>query len=111
MAQSQLTVTPEEPDAADQPVEHRHDAARPVDLSGDVYAFPFGNPPGTSPFGQNRTRRRSSMTRRQHLSVISQNEGGGVNGTTAPSVVGNTKVFAAAHALVADATGRDQRRR
>jgi hypothetical protein len=37
--------------------------------------------------------------------VISQNEGGGVNGTTVPSVVGNTKVFAAAHALVADSTG------
>lgn len=39
------------------------------------------------------------------LPVISQNEGGGVQNTTAPSVVGNTKVFAAAHALVADSTG------
>lgn len=39
------------------------------------------------------------------MPVISQNEGGGVNGTTAPSVVGNGKVFAAAHALVADSTG------
>jgi len=37
--------------------------------------------------------------------VISQNEGGGVNGTTVPSVVGNTKVFAGAHAVVADSTG------
>jgi hypothetical protein len=37
--------------------------------------------------------------------VVSWNEGGGVNGTTAPAVVGDGKVFAAAHALVADSTG------
>ena len=33
--------------------------------------------------------------------VISQNEGGGVNGTTAPSLVGNGKVFAAKKAALA----------
>lgn len=37
---------------------------------------------------------------------ISQNEGGGVNGGALPAPIGNMKVFAAPHALVADSTGK-----
>jgi hypothetical protein len=106
MAQSALTVTPPNPTPPTNLSSIGMTPPDPLLYLANVYAFPFGNPPGSSPFGQNpNPPPLFDDGVANTYPVISQNEGGGVNGTTVPAVVGNGKVFAAAHAVVADSTG------
>jgi hypothetical protein len=93
MAQSALTVTPPNPTPPTNLSSIGLTPPNPLTYLPAVYGPPPTAPPVFDDGVANT------------FPVISQNEGGGVNGVTAPSVVGNTKVFAGAHALVADSTG------
>jgi hypothetical protein len=93
MAQSALTVTPPNPTPPTNLSSIGMTPPNPLLYLAAVY----GPPPTAPPVFDDGVANTAP--------VISQNEGGGVNGTTPPAVVGNTKVFAGAHALVADSTG------
>jgi hypothetical protein len=94
MAQSALTVTPENPTP---PTNISYIGLSPP--NPNIYlAAVYGPPPTAPPVFDDGIA--------NTLPVISQNEGGGVNGGALPAPVGVTTAFAAAHALVADSTGQ-----
>jgi hypothetical protein len=94
MAQSALTVTPENPT----PPTNMSSIGQTPPNPKNYLAAVYGPPPTSPPFFDD------GVTNTPPL--MSLNETGGVNGTTPPAPIGTVTAFSAAHALVADTTGQ-----
>lgn len=94
MAQSALTVTPENPT----PPTNMSSIGQTPPNPKVYLAAVYGPPPTAPPFFDDGVSNTPPL--------MSLNETGGVNGTTPPAPVGTVTAFAAAHALVQDTTGQ-----
>jgi hypothetical protein len=94
MAQSALTVTPENPT----PPTNMSSIGQTPPNPRNYLAAVYGPPPTPPPFFDD------GITNTPPL--MSLNETGGVNGTTPPAPIGTVTAFSAAHALVQDTTGQ-----